>query len=404
MYFSFGDKALVTSYQDQLVDATEEIIGSRPSNTEHFSSQCSYSTAGNVTPFETTARETIASTHISSSLSFAFTFPKTTESEGPSRDARRSIRLYGTSQGVIAVMNLLHERFPEDADRIPIKNLDWQRLQKSTQIINGVELDDQTGNNGSEDTKVVLKYDGDPSILDAMKLALLSEATPRCAICIDQAVLQTPKAKEVQTCDQHVFCMPCLIEWFRLASRPPFGCPGCSSGMAQTFPIQNLKDLLSEASLRALASRTLDRYIGQQRHKLMWCPRAGCSHIIRIENHGGLLAEVQCPGCFHYVCVPCRASHSQMSCDDYKTAQVEEDRATAQMMKDREGPVKACPGCQQLTCKDDGCDHVQCDGCGIFWCFDCSYVLPDGADDHWWFREDIVHEHDQKHKLMEDHS
>lgn len=84
-----------------------------------------------------------------------------------------------------------------------------------------------------------------------------------------------------------------------------------------------------------------------------------------------------CHKCLNSICLTCHASHGRMTCADYKYISSGEAAATEELKKQL--GIKDCPRCKTLMEKTEGCDHMQCKGCGTHICWVCLRTFSESG-------------------------
>lgn len=88
--------------------------------------------------------------------------------------------------------------------------------------------------------------------------------------------------------------------------------------------------------------------------------------------------KYECIACKTSQCPKCQASweaHQGLSCVQYKLKQEADKISDEHIMKLLyDGDMQACPKCNTLTQKSEGCNKMICEvkGCGEFWCWGCG--------------------------------
>lgn len=105
---------------------------------------------------------------------------------------------------------------------------------------------------------------------------------------------------------------------------------------------------------------------------------------IHIRGNAQQLAQncSECPGCKGTTCRICRSTpyHFGTACPgragtyDDMIRQMQEDKGrelTREEVAELKNEYRPCPGCDQLTIKTDGCNHMTCTSCAAHWCWAC---------------------------------
>lgn len=106
------------------------------------------------------------------------------------------------------------------------------------------------------------------------------------------------------------------------------------------------------------------------------CIRNGCYMTFDNQLHYDM--KYECIACKTPQCPKCQASwevHQGFSCAQYKLNQEASNVSDEHIMKQLyDGNMQACPKCNTLTQKSEGCNKMICEvkGCGEFWCWGCG--------------------------------
>jgi len=95
-------------------------------------------------------------------------------------------------------------------------------------------------------------------------------------------------------------------------------------------------------------------------------------------------AFVVCPDCGTKQCINCQVDykvHAGLNCAEYKH-QTEMVRLKDPMILKElfTGHMQACPKCMEFSVKIEGCNRMQCNKCGEYWCWACGM---DGLNTKW---------------------
>jgi hypothetical protein len=86
-------------------------------------------------------------------------------------------------------------------------------------------------------------------------------------------------------------------------------------------------------------------------------------------------AQLEMPELKNFICIPCQ--------DRRRVVAPPADLGATTPIAQAEVRTRQCPGCQVMTEKMGGCDHITCEPCGAHWCWRCG--------GH--FTEDSIYEH-----------
>jgi len=106
-----------------------------------------------------------------------------------------------------------------------------------------------------------------------------------------------------------------------------------------------------------------------------------------------------CDSCGKEHCFVHSAAHdSTMTCAEY------EKKHKSEFTKNLEAAMAdnamACPGCQIIVSKTEGCNHMTCEYCKVEFCYLCGVDITDKVDEH--FRRGVCNQFDSFENFMYD--
>jgi hypothetical protein len=110
------------------------------------------------------------------------------------------------------------------------------------------------------------------------------------------------------------------------------------------------------------------------------CPADGCTKLVQpsVNWRGVIQPDMICnaPGCDQTFCYFHSAAHPGRTCREYEQAIRDEQRANRAAIALF---TKPCPQCNVPTEKNNGCNHMTCQGCGQDWCWICGRKCDGGG-------------------------
>ncbi|PAA53161.1 hypothetical protein BOX15_Mlig014046g1, partial [Macrostomum lignano] len=163
----------------------------------------------------------------------------------------------------------------------------------------------------------------------------------------------------------HEVCENCLRDHALNSDRLPVICP-CEP-CQQTVTEAELKELLTDeqlARLQRLGLRQAEAVITNAFH----CVTPNCEAFVELVDN---VNEFECEVCQEHNCVTCRASHKDLTCQQYqddlrRRAENDENaKLGLQKLEDmlQSGEAMKCPKCQVFLSKREGCDWLMCSVC-----------------------------------------
>ncbi|KAK2773031.1 ariadne ring [Colletotrichum kahawae] len=226
----------------------------------------------------------------------------------------------------------------------------------------------------------------------------LEELIEQSAV-LDTTTIRAPKIQSERTCmacfdalerpvlpscgHQSVFCAECLLETYRANHKKgPLRCTSqddngeiCNCPLDLECLADNLPPALFEEFLDLAANAFACRNPNFVRH----CPTPGCKQIYRPtpKTEGCMGSPKTCPDCLERVCTTCARLHDRdSSCESMIDRDLEQAK--------QELEARDCPECSTPIVRYDGCDKVECSGCGTFICWACmrTFTTSNAAYDH----------------------
>ena len=179
-----------------------------------------------------------------------------------------------------------------------------------------------------------------------------------CPICFDDDIIDTIR---VAICG-HEACKICFVRHCIMPreAKFPLQCFVCN----RLLPINQLRITLAKTEFIGLLHQSLNNYFEGLYAR---CPGPNCDLYYSVTEAGDLHI---CPGCLTSVCTKCNIEyHFGETCAEYK------DRTSGHMQAMEQALVnmgaKRCTKCNTPIQKSLGCDHMQCPGCHVHFCWVC---------------------------------
>ncbi|OQR88302.1 vWFA domain-containing protein [Achlya hypogyna] len=201
-------------------------------------------------------------------------------------------------------------------------------------------------------------------VRDALQQTILSGSLQDvCYLCFDEFSLPALESA-CGRCTTKT-CASCLSRWYgdvqpgKLVVASNLACPFC-----RREPKAGVLRKFNRAACGVVCKRTEwrpDMYYG-------WC--LGCYEVKEMAERACVRDAPRDVTAFH--CAECREAHEAR-------ARVEGDSSSQTAV----GRTQECPGCQVMTEKVSGCNHITCT-CGQHWCYVCAegFETADDVYDH----------------------
>ena len=167
----------------------------------------------------------------------------------------------------------------------------------------------------------------------------------------------------------HIYDKECFVSQCLAAGdgNIPIRCLGSSGSCQAILSFEELASVLTRDCLEKLLDRSFRRYVRTNSERYQYCPTADCDQVYKISEDAELYT---CSTCLTSICTKCRViSHEGLTCEEYKI-----DNEALEEWK-RENGAKNCPKCEITIQKSEGCNHIQCRGCGAHICWVCLRVF-----------------------------
>ncbi|KAG5341372.1 hypothetical protein C0989_011083 [Termitomyces sp. Mn162] len=229
-----------------------------------------------------------------------------------------------------------------------------------------------------------------------------------CSICLSTV----RGSKCVQLSCTHIFCRPCLEDFWKLCIEEGdvgrVGCPDLAC-------VKDGREADAEEVARVVTQDCMERWRSlkikrnlERDPSVIHCPMAFCQTPVLkptgVEEGTGWEYLRSCPGCSFSFCAlcrrtwhgpitPCRIAHSEKLVLEYLSTkegsrereamekrygrrnvlrlvgEYEEEQANKSW---KEASTMACPGCSVHVEKSAGCNHMTCAKCGQHFCYRCG--------------------------------
>lgn len=208
-----------------------------------------------------------------------------------------------------------------------------------------------------------------------VKLAAPYQATFLCAICFENVPKSKQRVLEACAKPSHAICKPCARAYF--VSRIETGrvlelqCPSCPREQPAMASEAEVKEILAGSPAALARYERLCALKGDS--SLRECP--GCHKICAPErlDNGAVNPQMRCGDCELEFCYYHSLAHKDGDCATYEGKLAKETKAHAS-----DFGFKECPGCNYVTEKVGGCNHMTCCACRCDWCWVCGEVIEGG--------------------------
>ena len=188
---------------------------------------------------------------------------------------------------------------------------------------------------------------------------------PSCAICWES--LPEDAFWKVQECpESHSHCRDCMRHHYisQIEAAEPISCP---FPQCRASPSDREVKALVPAAIFQKYLNLLVIAIVRNNPDYRWCPIPICSRAVKIDPSA---PSVTCPNCGFTFCHNCSLpAHGASPCQFILTETQKE--VAKWCLEVGSSAVKACPSCNMLTEKNDGCNHMTCRSCQGQWCWLC---------------------------------
>ena len=151
----------------------------------------------------------------------------------------------------------------------------------------------------------------------------------------------------------------------------PIRCMACEV----TFPFGDLAAALTRDQFEKLLQNSFTNHVRKHPGKYQYCPTADCDQVYEVLDDGKIFT---CFTCLTSICTKCGAvAHEGLTCDQYKAVKLG-DEGFAQWKK--ASGAQDCPKCSCTIEKSEGCNHIECTGCGAHICWVCLATFARGSD------------------------
>ena len=206
------------------------------------------------------------------------------------------------------------------------------------------------------------------------RVVLLKNST--CGICLETAdCIQISPDRQCR----HQFCGQCLKAYLDScaasveALRSGYAtCPGEHCSVEIPYYIITI---LAGSEIRNRIDKSMLRQAASKEEHLFACP----SCFTFMDTKDGCGPKIICPFCARSSCSQCGVSpfHTPLSCEQYQAALTTPgaERMFAELKEKQPWNYRKCPGCKAQIYKDEGCNMVFCNSCGVNFCWQCLAIL-----------------------------
>ncbi|KAG6877559.1 hypothetical protein C0993_006056 [Termitomyces sp. T159_Od127] len=188
-----------------------------------------------------------------------------------------------------------------------------------------------------------------------------------CPVCFDEVTnpITLPCA--------HSWCRECLTHYLSSSIDNkyfPLTCLGNNAKCREHIPLPTARKLLTIPEFDAVVDAAFSAYIQARGDEFHYCPTPDCPQIYRRAPRDTVL---QCPSCLLRICPSCHVeAHDGFACPDPEG----DKNLFREWMAHHD--VKACPGCNVLIERNEGCNHMTCTQCKTHICWVCLKTFPGG--------------------------
>ncbi|KAI1269055.1 hypothetical protein F5Y18DRAFT_439621 [Xylariaceae sp. FL1019] len=218
------------------------------------------------------------------------------------------------------------------------------------------------------------------ALLDAHQVtfaAMDTKPTDDCSICFTQ-----PDHDPVVLRCGHTYCKECFAGLCKNANTTrdlSVTCTGAEDRCKAAIKLDEIQAHIDSSALENLLELSFSTYVARRPDQFHYCPTPECGYMYRPASEAARSLEHMCPKCLKRICRSCHANHEGQSCRAWKANQ-----AFDIYKQENQDNVKDCPKCSTTVEKIDGCNHLQCGGCKIHFCWVCleTFEEPPDCYDH----------------------
>ncbi|GKY91871.1 hypothetical protein MPSEU_000158700 [Mayamaea pseudoterrestris] len=161
----------------------------------------------------------------------------------------------------------------------------------------------------------------------------------------------------------HFYCRECFDAWVGSGSIRDFPLTCLADDCDKGLLLRDLQSSLDEATLNNLLRLALDCHVRANSGKLQFCITPTCPGVYVVAKD---MLVSKCSTCSIEICLQCKASHTNMTCKDYRFASQPPDKLRMRVID--EILTLRCPRCQQAFFDFDGCFAIRCGVCPCSFC------------------------------------
>lgn len=295
---------------------------------------------------------------------------------------RRQLRFYGSSGDIeraqYRLLKMIRSGLEGYALKLNFENSSWKSSNGGLQQIASALDEDTTSVDTVSAPNRLLITGGTENYHKAMEMVKNKSISPRninqdigegedCVIC------WCPPENPIRLKCDHLYCLQCFQNMcFCGVSGDKETLITCkASGCNMVVSMGDMQHYLPLTAFGEVLEASLDSFVRRNLEELRYCPSPDCKSIYRVNN---LPIRFRiCHECLAETCTSCHASHTGMTCAEYKYEESGGDAALARL-KAEQG-YKDCPTCHITIEKIDGCNHIQCPACTTHICWHCLEVF-----------------------------
>ena len=182
----------------------------------------------------------------------------------------------------------------------------------------------------------------------------------------------------------HVYDKECFVnQCLSSDENIPIKCLGSAGNCQAVISLTELDSTLTRDQLDKLLESSFTRYIRTHSDSFQYCPTADCDQVYEVSDDVKIYT---CSTCLTSICTKCGAiSHEGLTCDQYKRTAIGDD--AFEEWKKKNG-AKNCSKCGATIQKSEGCNHIECKGCGAHICWVCLRVFKAGPETYGHMKEE----------------
>ncbi|KAI0159807.1 hypothetical protein GGR57DRAFT_490739 [Xylariaceae sp. FL1272] len=203
--------------------------------------------------------------------------------------------------------------------------------------------------------------------------AMEAKSKDDCSVCFTE-----PDSDPVVLRCGHTYCNECFEGLCKNASTTrdlSVTCTGAEDRCKAAIGLDEIQAHVDPSVLEDLLESSFSTYVARRPDQFHYCPTPECGYMYRPASETARSLSHMCPKCLKRICRSCHANHDGQSCRAWKANQ-----AFDVYKQENRTNVKDCPRCKTTVEKIDGCNHLQCGGCKIHFCWMCLKTFEEPGD------------------------